>query len=153
MSFSDSSPFGRGQNGFALAVLCSAAATALGVACLFLLDGGRASVALIAFLLALVSATIVIGLAAALIGLPVTWILAGNRLERAWTYPLAGFLAGGAMVVLAELAAGLDRGQVGIFPDALIGALPGCLCGALWWWFERRHAQRELQADQGTGYG
>ena len=131
---------------FALAVGGSALATALAVLLLSAIDDGTNSdPALLAgfFLLSLIIATAVIGLAALLIGLPLTWLCARRRIEHAWTYPLAGFVAGGAIIVLTPvLTGGLDGDSLLEFlPFAWIGALPGALCGAIWWHVHRRHEQ------------
>jgi hypothetical protein len=126
---------------FALAVLAPALLTGL----VFLLarpgpgGPGRAATG---FLNAFAITRLATGLGAFLIGLPLTRLLAGRRLERPFTYPLAGFLLGGAaaaaiVVALASLPVPL-RDLPGA---ALYGALPGALSGAIWWFCHRRHAQ------------
>ena len=129
---------------FTLAVGGSALATALAVLLLSAIDDWPGvDPALLAgfFLLTLIFATVVIAAAALLIGLPLTWLCARRRIERAWTYPLAGFLAGAALVVLTPVLIGtLDAGEMLEFlPFAWVGALPGALCGAIWWRVHRRH--------------
>ena len=141
MSFSDTPTFGNG-NGCILSVLISSLVTAAAIAILFSAsDFGAWAVGV--FLVAFFGALLVIGLSAALLGLPLTQLLESNGWERPWSYPLAGFLLGGAIAYIVAVAideaAHLRSDQ---FFVLLIGALPGALCGALWWWFERRHVHR-----------
>ena len=141
MSYSETPTFTRNQ-GCATSVLISAFFTACGFGIFFMATGdGRTAAA--AFTVALFGAILIIGLAAAAIGLPLTHILESNRWERPWSYPLAGFVFGGAIAYIFAEAIGEP---VTLAPNELvvllIGALPGALCGGLWWWFERRHAQR-----------
>ena len=131
---------------FTLAVGGSALATALTVLLLSAIEGGADSdPAGLAgfFLLTLIVATVVIGAAAVLIGLPLTWLCARLRIERAWTYPLAGFAAGAALVVLTPVLTGGEGSDsmLEFTPYAWVGALPGALCGAIWWWVHRRYEQ------------
>ena len=86
--------------------------------------GGVAALWLFAF----ICATIVMALAAGMIGVPLTLLLARYGLEQPWSYPLAGLFAGAALVQLA----------VGT-PFTPVGALPGALSGAIWWLAYRRH--------------
>lgn len=141
MSYSETPTFTRNQ-GCARSVLISAFLTACGFGIYFLGtgDGGYATVA---FTVALVGSILVIGLAAAVIGLPLTQILASNGWERPWSYPFAGFIFGGAIVLVFLEAAEAPIWPSQILAYLLIGALPGALCGALWWWLERRHVQRD----------
>jgi hypothetical protein len=98
--------------------------------------GGVAALWLFAF----VCATIVMALATALIGLPLSWLLASRGLERPWSYPLAGLLAGAALVLLVPLLTGGDPlADMSRFTP--VGALPGALSGAIWWFAHRRHEQ------------
>ena len=148
MSFADERGVEPGLRvGLAAAVLGGALSVALGVM-LVLLGGDAASfdlllnlqIALIAFL----SAVIVIGLAAIAIGLPVTWMLAHYRLESPWAYPIAGFLAGAALVAFVPVLIGDTRGG-SVFEFvalAWIGGLPGGICGAIWWLSYRRRVSR-----------
>lgn len=142
LSFSDSSTFGNGR-GCILSVLLSALFTASALAILFFASdyGGFAFGV---FLIAFFGALVVIGVSAVLLGLPLTQLLESNGWERPWSYPLAGFVLGGAIAYIVAVA--VDAPQ-NLSPDEifvlLTGALPGALCGGLWWWFERRHAQRD----------
>jgi hypothetical protein len=139
MSFSDSGTFGRGQ-GCSYSVLISALFTAAAFA-IFFFSMSEAEYAALAFIVAFIGAILIIGPAAVLIGLPLTQVLESNGWERPWSYPLAGLVFGGAIAyILAEAI----HEPVTLSSDLfvlLVGALPGALCGALWWWFERRHRQ------------
>lgn len=138
MSFSETRAFGDG-GGCGLSVLGSAIVTAI-VTAVFLTTEGI-GIAAIGFAVAFVVSLTVIGLAAAVIGLPLTQILLSNGWERPWSYPLAGFIFGGAIVLIFLEMAEPPTWSVEVLAFLLIGALPGALCGALWWWFERRHRQ------------
>lgn len=97
------------------------------------------------FMLAAILALIVTAVAAALIGLPLTWLLARNGWEASWTYPAAGLVAGAAML-LAYDPFGPDYFWLPVNELALtaaLGALPGFVCGFLWWRLYRRHLQAE----------
>ena len=86
----------------------------------------------------------IIAAAGLVVGLPVTWILSRNGLEQSWTYPLLGFLSG-AMIVLVLirlLGAQEQREFIEALPITLLGAVPGAIYGALWWFLHRRHAAR-----------
>ena len=141
MSFSESRTFGRGQ-GCGCSVLISALVTAAAFA-IFFFSTSEAEYAALVFIVAFIGAILIIGLAAAVIGLPLTQVLESNGWERPWSYPLAGFVLGSA---IAYIIAEAIHEPVTMSPNELvvllIGALPGALCGSLWWWFERRHAQR-----------
>lgn len=138
---------GRYGNAFLLAVAGSALLPALAIFVLSAFDtgpmrfdiGAVLAITLIAFVIAFA----VIGLAALIIGLPLTWFLARNRLEQPWTYPLAGLIAGASLVIYFPVLSGDLRGEsiLEFLPWAPIGALPGCLCGTIWWWTYRRHMQ------------
>ena len=146
MSFSDSDQFGD-HGGCALSVLISTAVTAV-VAGVF---GASASsgAAFFAFAIAFIVALLVITVSAIVIGLPLTRLLESNGWEEPWSYPLAGFVFGAAIFfVLLEALDLPGPWTPDGAPTLLIGALPGCLCGALWWWFERRHRQGN---DRGEG--
>ena len=139
MSFSDTHAFGD-RGGCALSVFVPAIATA-SVSALFMASGDPGFAA-IAFLVAFLVSLVVIGLSALVIGLPLTRLFESNGWERPWSYPLAGFVFGGIIMFLVAEASGspnLWSEQYALF--LLTGALPGLLCGALWWWFERRHRQ------------
>lgn len=140
MSFSDTPTLAKG-NGCMLSVLISSIVTAVVITILFSASGLDAW-AVGVFLVAFAGALIVIGLSAVLLGLPLTQLLESNGWERPWSYPLAGFLLGGAIAYLIAVAideaANMATDQLFLL---LTGALPGALCGGLWWWFERRHVQ------------
>jgi len=147
MSFVDKRGFeGVGCAPFALAVFGAASFTALAAVVLALLDDGAVvdlpMAAMIGGFTFAITA-VVIALAAALIGLPLTWFLARNRLEAPWIYPLAGFSAGGLIIVFAPALAGELRGGAPLEFLRLgwIGAVPGCVCGTIWWLAYRRDEQ------------
>ena len=76
--------------------------------------------------------------------MPLTWVLASNRLEGPWTYPPVGFLVGATIVmILHSLVFAWDPGLIlaQFVPLLLVGGLPGGIYGALWWYFHRRHVQ------------
>lgn len=140
MSFSDTPSRGTGC-GCGLSVLISAAATAVGFAILFY-SSGDGDYAAVAFVVAFIGATLVIGLAAVVLGLPLTQLLESSGWERPWSYPLAGFVFGAAIAIIVSVAINEPAGQGSDESFVLlIGALPGALCGGLWWWLERRHVQ------------
>ncbi|HET9638346.1 MAG TPA: hypothetical protein VFP12_03990 [Allosphingosinicella sp.] len=96
------------------------------------------------FGVALIGAMLVIAPAAALIGLPLTWLLARTRSEQPWTYPAAGLVAGGLILIgLYRLDNPVDwrPAPETLVPVASFGAVPGFVCGALWWLLYRRHLQ------------
>ncbi len=80
--------------------------------------------------------------AAVVLGLPLTLLLASRNLERPWSYPLAG-LIGGIAVVIQLFGLGRD-----FLVLAFLGGLAGAICGLTWWRFHRRHFQ-----DQGAELG
>jgi hypothetical protein len=134
-------------NAYLLAVAGAAAFTALGVVLVAIgsegLSTDLAALPMI-FLFAFLVAVVIIGLSALLIGLPLTWLLARHRLERPWTYPFAGLAAGAGLVTLAPSLLSGDlriKAFLEFLPYAPVGALPGCLCGAIWWRIYRRHMQ------------
>ena len=100
------------------------------------------------FLAAFFVSALVVAAGGLTIALPVTGILAWNGMERIWHYPVIGFLAG---MLLAGMIIGLPliwmTGTLApgfylvLLPFTLIGALPGCVFGILWWHFHRRHMQ------------
>jgi hypothetical protein len=133
-------------NAYLLAVAGAAAFTALAVVLVAIGSEGLSAdfVALpMIFLLAFLVAVVIIGLSALLIGLPLTWLLARHGLERPWTYPFAGLAAGAGLVTFLPVLSGDLRGGslLEFLPYAPVGALPGCLCGAIWWRVYRRHMQ------------
>ena len=131
----------------AVSVLGGALSVGLGVMLVFL--GGNASSFDLLFslevsVIAFIFANVVIGFAAIVIGLPLTWALTRCGLESPWAYPLAGFLAGAAFVVFVPVLIGDTRGG-SIFEFvalAWIGGLPGAICGTIWWLTYRRRASR-----------
>ena len=108
--------------------------------------GGLTRESPILLLLLVPAAILVIAAAALLIGLPLTVLLDRSRAERAWIYPAAGLVAGGAIPVALHRAllpmAGYSIPEL-LVDVAPFGALPGGVCGALWWWLYRRHVQEE----------
>ena len=145
MSFVDTSWWEGSGRAFLLAVLGAALFTAFVIFVLILYESPRfiGAAALIG-LYAFVIAAIVIGIAAAIIGLPLTWLAARAGLEGVWTYVLAGFASGGAVVTLVPSLTGDLRGDsvFEFLPYSGIGALPGAVCGALWWLLCRRHLKQ-----------
>jgi len=137
---------GRPHVGFLLAVLGPALLTAFGFAFSFGFDssdaGGLPWLATL-FLVAFLVAAVIIAFAALLIGLPLTWLLEQWRMETPWSYPLAGFIAGAALIALVPAMFGALRAEAPFefLPYIWIGALPGSICGAIWWWAYRRHVQ------------
>jgi hypothetical protein len=134
-------------NAYLLSVLGAAASTALAVVLVAIgSEGLSASLAALPllFLIAFIVAVVIIGLSALLIGLPLTWVLARHGLEQPWTYPLAGLAAGAGLVTFVPSLLSGDlriKAFLEYLPYAPIGALPGCLCGAIWWRVYRRHMQ------------
>lgn len=128
---------------FALAVAGSALATAA-IATAIASYGGIEVIAAGApglFLGIFLVAILVIAAIAALVGLPLTWLLARTRSEEPWVYPAAGLFAGGGLMIASQK---LLYPLAGTVPERLlhtapIGAVPGFVCGALWWSLYRRH--------------
>jgi hypothetical protein len=106
----------------------------------------------VVFVVALLAALPVIAIAVFLIGLPLTWLLARWRLERIWVYPAAGFVAGAALIILVPYLIEGSRGGGELdfvsLAWGLIGAVPGALSGAIWWWAHRRYEQAR-EAERG----
>jgi hypothetical protein len=128
---------------FTLAVLGSALTAATMVTAFLgadLTELGAQAVATM-FVVALIAAAVVIAFAALLVGLPLTFLLEETRSEEAWIYPAAGLFVGGAITIAFDRFVIGDRLAV---PDLLgkmapFGAVPGGVCGALWWFLYRRH--------------
>lgn len=146
MSFTDGAEPGMGV-GLALAVVGGAVSVALGMMLVSLAEDASSfdllfslQISFFAFLFGVV----VIGFAAVVIGLPLTWVLTRYRLESPWAYPVAGFLAGAALVLLVPVLTGDLRGSSAFefLPLAWIGGLPGGICGAVWWLSYRRRVAR-----------
>lgn len=93
-------------------------------------------------------AALVTAMAAALIGLPLTWLLARGGRETAWAYPAAGLVAGAAVTIafFGMGVGGAGRPAAEWLLIASFGAAPGFVCGALWWLRYRRH----VRAGRGT---
>jgi hypothetical protein len=135
----DNSVAARRDIGFALAVLAPALLVALAFVLSFGFDDADLAWRANVFLLAFFVAAMIIALAALLIGLPLTWLLEQWRIETPWSYPLAGFIAGAAVIVVAPALFG--EAPFEFLPYAWIGALPGAVSGAIWWRAYRRHAR------------
>ncbi|HEY5722715.1 MAG TPA: hypothetical protein VIT45_10370 [Allosphingosinicella sp.] len=145
MSFSETHTFGD-RGGCAVSVVGSAIATAV-VTAVFLATEGI-GIAAMGFVVALLVSMTVIGLAVLVIGLPLARLLESSGWERPWSYPLAGFVLGGAIIFIgAEAIEAPMRWSEQCTPFLLVGALPGLVCGSLWWWFERRHAEHREPGD------
>jgi hypothetical protein len=95
------------------------------------------------FLFATLVAALVTAVAAALIGLPLTWLLARRRIEAPWTYPLAGAIAGAAVLIGLDRAVMAEawRSPAESLLIASLGAVPGLVCGLSWWLLYRRQFQ------------
>jgi hypothetical protein len=139
LSFVDSSGPARS---FTLAVLGSALTAAAILTALIAADSVEFEPEglLVIFLVGLIVSAAIIAIVAGLIGMPLSLLLAETGSEEAWVYPAVGLFAGGA------IAAGLDRFVLEdgkaiadlIARVAPIGAAPGFVCGALWWFLHRR---------------
>lgn len=136
---------GKAIAGFAKTVVGTAALTALAAVMIMLYVSPLGSGELpYFFVFALVGSTFAVAAAGLVIGLPLTWVLASNRLEGPWTYPTVGFAVGATIVMLFySLVFASDPeliiAQFG--PLVLVGGLPGGVYGALWWHFHRRHVR------------
>jgi hypothetical protein len=84
---------------------------------------------------------LVIALVAGLVGLPLTRRLARSRNEEPWVYPVAGSLVGGFLLIGFEQSIVYTFDPALLLVSASLGAVPGGLCGALWWFLYRRHAR------------
>ena len=96
------------------------------------------------FFFALIGSMFGVAAAGLIIGLPLTWVLANNRLESPWTYPPVGFSVGATIVLLLYglvFASEPEAILASFGPLTLVGGLPGGIYGALWWYFHRRHVQ------------
>jgi hypothetical protein len=138
----------RHLKGFAIAVLGTAVlVTLVAVAWLAFIEGeaGGPSLAFLGTtsLQFFALASVVIGAFALFIGVPVTWVLAANRLENAFIYPVSGLLAGIGIAVAFATFVLPGPGALDILPTtALICGTPGAICGWLWWKFGRENAAR-----------
>jgi hypothetical protein len=97
------------------------------------------------FLFAAIAAALVIALAAAFIGLPLTWLLARRRREAPWSYPAAGLIAGAVLLVGMDRIGMADawRSPAETLLIASLGAVPGLVCGLSWWLLYRRQFRPE----------
>ena len=131
--------------GFAKTVAGTAFLIAIAAVMMMLFAAPRgAGGAAFIFFFALVGSTLGVAAAGLVIGLPLTWVLASNRLEGPWTYPPVGFSVGATIVLLFYgLVFAWAPGEIlEMFgPLILVGGLPGGIYGALWWYFHRRHVQ------------
>ena len=147
-----------GGGAFVLAVAGAAAAAAAMVTLAFWFDGPFYPVQLpLLLLFSLLLATIAIAPAAALIGLPLTWLLARTRSETPWAYPAAGLVAGAALMIgflqISLSSAGMEARWSAPAPSDLLlqaafGGVPGSVCGALWWRLHRRDAAAEARSGR-----
>ena len=145
---------GKAAAAFSLAVGGAALLTALGAFALMLsiTDDGHGppatqfpGLALIVF----AKAAVVIAAVAAIVGLPLTRFLARSRRERPSSYPLAGLAAGAALALAFAVATAEPHHPLYRFlAFAATGALPGCVCGTIWWLAYRRH-ERESGDERG----
>ena len=107
------------------------------------LDGTAGPVPPLPFLViaALIVSVLVISMAAAFIGLPLTGLLARRGWESPWAYPASGLVLGGALTVgfFGSGWAGEPRRADEWLQIASLGAVPGLVCGASWWLLYRRH--------------
>jgi hypothetical protein len=105
------------------------------------------------FLVSFAIGVIPTALFAAVFGLPLTWLLAKLRMERWWTYAIAGFVVGALvsaapdLLVSIQLGGGLSIGD-SISRWALAG-ISGAAAGLIWWWMARRPASMLLK-DQAS---
>lgn len=97
------------------------------------------------FLFMVIVAALVVAMAAAFIGLPLTWLLARSRREAPWSYPVAGLIGGSVVLVGLDRVALADswRSPAETLLMASLGAVPGCICGLCWWLLYRRQFRPE----------
>jgi hypothetical protein len=81
---------------------------------------------------------------AAVFGIPLTLLLAKLRLERWWTYALAGFVAGVVISAAPDYLLGVRFGGSPSVGDSLsrwiLTGVAGAVAGAIWWRMARRRA-------------
>jgi hypothetical protein len=135
----------RGPSGPFIEAVSAAALTATAILSVaFWLDASAPAPPLpFLVLFALIVSALVIALVAALVGLPLTWLLAGRRWEAPWTYPAVGSIVGAAVTVgfFRIGSTGASRPAEEWLQIAAFGAVPGLVCGASWWLLYRRHFQ------------
>ena len=75
--------------------------------------------------------------------------------ERAAALTEASWMStvGAATMIAISDAVGAVRLDEQMLIWTASGALPGCLCGTLWWFFDRRHAQLERGIEQRSHNG
>jgi len=127
--------------GFLIAVFGTAFLFTVGAGALFVIldgPGPSPSVILGTLILVFAASAAVIGAAAIVVGLPLTWILAANRMENDWVYPLSGLVAGAAVPIILSGWLGVAGRDLETLPYLILAcAAPGALCGWLWWKFGR----------------
>jgi hypothetical protein len=69
---------------------------------------------------------------------PLTAVLSRFRIERAWTYPFLGLAVGLAVAHVFGTPTGESYSYEILLFLLVIGALPGCMAGAVWWKLFRR---------------
>jgi len=91
----------------------------------------------------LISFLAIASLSMLVVGLPLTFLLQKTKAERAWPYPVVGFLTGVAAAILySELPL---RGADWVLV-ALAGGLPGAVAGLIWWVGYRKAASTSSDA-------
>jgi hypothetical protein len=139
-----SADIGGPSGPFVLSVGTAALAAAALVSVLLALDASAPAPPLpLLFLFALIAAAVLIALAGAFIGLPLTWLLVRSRRERPWTYPTFGLVIGGALLVGLDRmgASGAWRPAEELLAIASLGAAPGFVAGLCWWLLYRQYFQ------------
>ena len=82
----------------------------------------------LAFIFGFLISLVVVGLAAAVLGFPLTQLLSNSGWERPWSYPLAGLVFGGAIAYLfVEASQPYRPVSITLLRDLLPGALPGAV--------------------------
>lgn len=136
--------------GFAIAVFGTAALTSAAIAILYAAIDGQAfdaSDAIAGFGMLFAAASVATAVAMLTIGLPLTVLFARAGIESLPVYPLSGFFAGAGLMLLLQLWLMGDLIHMGNAAFCLVGAVPGALCGWLWWTFNRARVCRERAGD------
>lgn len=125
------------------AVLLTTLATSLSISVLFLLvePVGPDLEAFLSFaVLVAVVAFAYLFISSVVLGFPTIWMIRRCGWDREWTYPLAGFALGAAIMVgfmyRSEVSLIDNSARVDV-TDALLGGLPGALCAWLWYCFAK----------------